>query len=74
MEHCFGGRKKVEFDKSVLVLTHSDYVHTDAGVEKVIQGHQKLFLENGYNFIAVYPVRKDMQIFGLTHSHTMSDY
>lgn len=64
----------MEFDKSVLVLTHSDYVHTDAGVEKVIQGHQKLFLENGYNFIAVYPVRKDMQIFGLTHSHTMSDY
>ena len=32
----------MEFDKSVLVLTHSDYLITDAGVEKVIQGQQKL--------------------------------
>ena len=32
----------MEFEKSVLVLTHSDYVNTDAGVEKVIQG--QLFL------------------------------
>lgn len=64
----------MKFDRSVLVLTHSDYVHTDAGVEKVIQGHQKLFLENGYNFIAVYPLRKDQKIFGYTHSRTMSGY
>lgn len=64
----------MKFKKSVLVLTHSDYVHTDAGVEKVIQGQEKLFLEQGFNFIAVYPIRKDLQILGMTHSHTMSDY
>lgn len=64
----------MKFEKSILVLTHSDYVHTDAGVEKVIQGQQKLFLENGYNFIAVYPLRKDLQIFGLIHSRTLSGY
>ncbi len=69
-----GGSKSVKFDKSILVLTHSDYVHTDAGVEKVIQGQQKLFLENGYNFIAVYPLRQDLQIFGLLHSRTLSGY
>ena len=52
----------MEFEKSVLILTHSDYVKTDAGVEKVIQGQQKLFLENHINFIAVYPIRKDMEL------------
>lgn len=55
-------------------MTHSDYLVTDAGVEKVIQGQQKLFLENEINFIAVYPIRKDIQIFGMVHSSTMSAY
>ena len=55
----------MEFEKSVLILTHSDYLVTDAGVEKVIQGQQKLFLENEINFIAVYPIRKDIQVFGM---------
>ena len=64
----------MEFEKSVLILTHSDYLVTDAGVEKVIQGQQKLFLENEINFIAVYPIRKDIQFFGMVHSMTMPDY
>lgn len=64
----------MEFDKSVLVLTHSDYLITDAGVEKVIQGQQKLFLKNKINFIVVYPLRKDINIFGWVHSTTLSDY
>ena len=64
----------MEFEKSVLILTHSDYVNTDAGVEKVIQGQQKLFLENHINFIAVYPIRKDMELFGMVHSTTMKNY
>ena len=64
----------MEFEKSVLILTHSDYVNTDAGVEKVIQGQQKLFLENQINFIAVYPIRKDMELFGMVHSTTMKSY
>ena len=64
----------MEFEKSVLILTHSDYLVTDAGVEKVIQGQQKLFLENEINFIAVYPIRKDIQVFGMVHSMTMSGY
>ena len=64
----------MEFDKSVLVLTHSDYLITDAGVEKVIQGQQKLFLKNKINFIVVYPLRKDINIFGWIHSTTLSDY
>ena len=64
----------MEFEKSVLILTHSDYVNTDAGVEKVIQGHQKLFLENQINFIAVYPIRKDIELFGMVHSTTMKSY
>lgn len=58
----------------MLILTHSDYLVTDAGVEKVIQGHQKLFLENETNFIAVYPIRKDIQIFGMVHSSTTAIY
>lgn len=64
----------MEFEKSVLVLTHSDYLVTDAGVEKVIQGQQKLFLQNQINFIVVYPIRKDMELFGWVHSMTMSGY
>lgn len=64
----------MEFETSVLVLTHSDYLNTDAGVEKVIQGQQKLFLQNQINFIAVYPIRKDMEIFGWVHSVTMPSY
>ena len=64
----------MEFKESVLVLTHSDYLVTDAGVEKVIQGQQKLFLENQINFIAVYPMRKDMKIFGMVHSRTLPDF
>ena len=64
----------MEFDKSVLVLTHSDYLVTDAGVEKVIQGQQKLFLQNQINFVVVYPVRKDVEIFGWVHSTTLPDY
>lgn len=64
----------MEFEKSVLILTHSDYLVTDAGVEKVIQGQQKLFLENEINFIAVYPIRKDIQVFGMVHSMTMSGF
>ena len=64
----------MEFEKSVLVLTHSDYLVTDAGVEKVIQGQQKLFLENQINFVVVYPIRKDTEIFGWVHSTTMPSY
>lgn len=64
----------MEFENSVLVLTHSDYVVTDAGVEKVIQGQQKLFLKNQINFIVVYPIRKDIEIFGWVHSRTMPGY
>ena len=64
----------MEFKNSVLVLTHSNYVVTDAGVEKVIQGQQKLFIENEINFIAVNPIRKDIEIFGWVHSTTMSNY
>ena len=64
----------MEFKNSVLVLTHSDYTVTDAGVEKVIQGQQKLFLENQMNFVVVYPIRKDVEILGWVHSTTMPDY
>lgn len=64
----------MKFEKSVLVLTHSNYLVTDAGVEKVIQGQQKLFLQNHINFIVVYPIRQDMEIFGWVHSRTMSNY
>lgn len=64
----------MEFETSVLVLTHSDYLNTDAGVEKVIQGQQKLFLQNHINFIAVYPVRKDIELFGWVHSVTLPVY
>ena len=64
----------MKFDKSILVLSHSDYLVTDAGVEKVIQGHQKLFLENEINYIVVYPIRKDMEIFGWVHSRTMPNF
>lgn len=64
----------MEFEKSVLVLTHSDYLHTDAGVEKVIQGQQKFFLENHMNFVAVYPLRKDTKILGMVHSSTLPGY
>ena len=64
----------MEFEKSVLVLTHSDYVVTDAGVEKVIQGQQRLFLRNQINFIVVYPIRKDVEILGWVHSRTMPNY
>lgn len=64
----------MEFETGVLVLTHSDYLKTDAGVEKVIQGQQKLFLQNQINFIAVYPIRKDMELFGWVHSVTLPSY
>lgn len=64
----------MEFDKSVLILTHSDYLVTDAGVEKVIQGQQKLFLENKINFIVVYPIRKDIEIMGWVHSTTLEEF
>lgn len=64
----------MKFEKSVLVLTHSDYRITDAGVEKVIQGQQKLFLKNHINFIVVYPLRKDIEIMGWVHSKTMPGY
>ncbi len=64
----------MEFETSVLVLTHSNYLNTDAGVEKVIQGQQQLFLQNHINFIAVYPIRKDFELFGWVHSVTLPSY
>lgn len=67
-------RYKVKFQKSVLILTHSNYLNTDAGVEKVIQGQQKLFLDNQINFIAVYPIRKDTNFLGMPHKVTMKNY
>lgn len=64
----------MEFDKTVLVLAHSDYLNTDAGVEKIMQGQQKLFLENQTNFAVVYPIRKEVRILGEIHEITTSKY
>lgn len=64
----------MEFDKTVLVLAHSDYLNTDAGVEKIMQGQQKLFLENQTNFVVVYPIRKEVCIRGNVHEITTSKY
>lgn len=64
----------MEFDTSVLVLAHSNYLVTDAGVEKIMQGQQELFLRNHINFVAVYPIRKDIHTFSGVHSVTTSKY
>lgn len=64
----------MEFDKTVLVLAHSDYLNTDAGVEKIMQGQQKLFLENQINFVVVYPIRKEVAVLGQIHEITTSKY
>lgn len=64
----------MEFDKTILVLAHSDYLVTDAGVEKIMQGQQKLFLENETNFVVVYPIRKEVRIRGTVHEITTSEY
>ena len=64
----------MEFNKTVLVLAHSDYLVTDAGVEKIMQGQQKLFLENHINFIVVYPIRKEVRIRGNVHEITTRKY
>ena len=64
----------MEFDKTILVLAHSDYLNTDAGVEKIMQGQQKIFLENQTNFVVVYPIRKEVRILGEVHEITTSKY
>lgn len=64
----------MEFDTSVLVLAHSNYLVTDAGVEKIMQGQQELFLKNHINYVAVYPVRKDIRTLSGVHCVTTSRY
>lgn len=64
----------MEFETSVVVLSHSNYLVTDAGVEKVIQGQQKLFLENRINFIVVYPIRKNVKFIDGIHKVTTNRY
>ncbi len=64
----------MEYENSVLVLAHSNYLVTDAGVEKVIQGQEKFFLEQKINFIVVYPVRKNVKFLDGIHMVTTRTY
>lgn len=54
-------------EKTILVVSHTSYLNSVGGLEKVILEQSLVAQEKGYNFIAIYPILKCLTV----HKHNL---